>query len=65
MIPPAARWFEPDIGMLRNTPRATRGTDEVSEYISDHGDPYVFPAGVAKQEHHEEWCVGYAFPAVR
>ena len=51
--------------MLRNTPRATRGTPEVSEYISDHGDPYVFPVGVAKQEHHEQWRLYSAFPTVR
>lgn len=40
-------------------------THVTDEYIADYGDPYVFPAGVAKQEHCEEWCFDLAYPAVR
>jgi hypothetical protein len=33
-------------------------------YIADHGDPYVFPAGVAQQEYVQQGRLELAVPVV-
>ncbi len=42
--------------------RVTRGACEVFPYIRHHGDPYVFPDGVAQQEHPCEGGLDLAIP---
>lgn len=48
---------------LRPSPRTVPDTLPVVpvtgvtiDYVDDHGDPYVFPAGVAEQEHVHHRC---------
>src|SRR4051794_18132474 len=64
-VPGSRVAFSPARRLVTPVRRVTPVAGVVIPYIAHHGDPYVFPAGVAKQGHPEEGGPRVAVPGQR